>query len=95
MPVPHYVAETQVLRRVASHPDCRLVWTRHALEQMASRGIVAAAVRFVLIHGQVTLHETKRNSLWRVEGRDIDGRRIRVIVSVFEEMVRIKVVTAF
>jgi hypothetical protein len=41
------------------------------------------------------LHELKRDLLWRVEGKDIDGARIHVVVAVFAKVIKIKVITAF
>jgi hypothetical protein len=44
----------------------------------------------------VTLEETaKKDICWRVEGTDLDGRRIQVVVAVYEEAIKIKVITVF
>jgi hypothetical protein len=67
----------------------------HALEEMAADEIIQADVHHVLINGQVTLVEQKRDELWRVEGRNVDGRRITVIAAVYEQEIRIKVVTVW
>jgi Domain of unknown function (DUF4258) len=92
---PHYVAETQTLQRVVRNPDCRFVWCKHAREQMAARRITAEDVISALTFGQVILEECKRDILWRVDGRDIDGHPLKVVVAVYESTITIKVVTAF
>ena len=95
MSSPHYVAETQILRRVACNPGCRILWGRHAPQQMAARGINAEDVIHALMNGQVTLEEYKRDVLWRVRGKDIDGNPLEVVVAVYEETITIKMVTTF
>jgi hypothetical protein len=63
---------------------------------MAERNIGAAAIKHVLTTGQVTLEETaKKDICWRVEGTDLDGRRIEVVVAVYEGAIKIKVITVF
>jgi len=62
---------------------------------MEARGISQPDVQSALMNGQVTLEEVKRDVLWRVEGKDIDGRRIEVVVAADEGEITIKVVTAF
>jgi hypothetical protein len=62
---------------------------------MAADGWTADDVQHALMNGQVVLHEQKRDLLWRVEGADIDGGRIRVVVAVYELTIRIKVITTF
>jgi hypothetical protein len=95
MQQPHYVTETQLLRRVASDPECRFIWTKHALEEIAKDGRNAADIEFGLTTGQVMLQEHKKDMLWRVSCRDIDGERFTVVVAVFEKTVAIKIVTSF
>ncbi|MDF0581604.1 DUF4258 domain-containing protein [Bradyrhizobium yuanmingense] len=92
---PHYVTETQSLRRVANNPKCRFRFTVHALEEMKSDGWTVPDIQFALMNGHVVLHEIKKDLLWRVEGADLDGRRLTVIVAVYELAIEIKVVTAF
>ena len=95
MAQPHYISETQILRRVARNPNCRFIWTKHAIRAVADDGRTAGDVELALTNGQVVLHEQKQDLLWRVEGRDIDGERIQVVVAVYEEEIAIKVVTTF
>jgi hypothetical protein len=92
---PQYLVETKTLRRVANSPRCRWRWTNHAEERMAERGIAAADVQRAVKTGRVVLHELKRDLVWRVEGTDIDGERIQVLLTVYEMEIRIKIITAF
>jgi hypothetical protein len=91
----HYVEETQTVRRIAADPRCRWIWTDHAETQMKERRIAAPGVKAALTNGQVILQESKKDILWRVRGRDEDGRMIEVVVAVFAAAIKIKVVTAF
>ena len=45
------------------------------------------------MEGQVVLEENKQDRLWRVKGRDLDGNAMEVVVAVFEDEKKIKVVT--
>jgi hypothetical protein len=92
---PHYVTETQQLRAVVSNQECRYIFTRHAEKKMKERKISAEDIRHALMNGHVTLSELKRDQVWRVEGTDIDGRRIRVEVAVYVDAVVVKVITTF
>jgi hypothetical protein len=92
---PHYVTETQTLRRVASDPDCSWRFTTHSLDEMAKDGWTADDVKHAVTNGQVILEEQKQDRLWRVEGKDVDGNRIKVVVAVYENSITIKVITAF
>ena len=92
---PHYVTETQILRRVANNPDCSWRFTRHALEEMANDGWTADDVRHAVMNGRVVLEEQKQDRLWRVEGKDVDGNRIQVVAAVDEVGIRVKVITTF
>lgn len=95
MALPHYVTETQILRKIARNPKCGWRFTSHALVEMANDGWTADDVQFALMNGQVVLQEQKRDVLWRVEGTDIDGGRIKVVVAVYELTIKIKVITTF
>ena len=95
MAQPHYISETQILRRVANDPNCRFRWTKHAIQAVADDGRTTKDVEDCLISGQVVLHEQKQDLLWRVKGKDIDGQDIQVVVAVYEAEIVIKVVTTF
>ena len=92
-----YVSETQLLRSVAKSGKCRIIWTKHALKEMADRNPPATEpdVWNVLTKGHVTLEECKQDILWRVEGRDLDGDRLLLVVAVYEDSNGIKVITVF
>lgn len=92
---PHYVSETQALRKVAQDPDCRFIWTKHALQSVVHDGRTTLDAEQALMHGQVILQEQKQDLLWRVIGTDLDGNRIQVVVAVYEKEIVIKVVTTF
>ena len=93
---PHYVSETQrILLRVARHPDCRVIPTRHALLSLKDDNRTMLDVEHALTNGRVIWEEHKQDVLWRVEGRDLDGGKIRVVVAVYEREIIIKVVTTF
>lgn len=91
-----YVNETNILHEVCTDPNCRYKHTKHALEQMAARDVTHADIEHVLTNGHVTLIETnKTDVLWRMEGKDTDGRRLQVVASVDAEEIWIKVITVF
>ncbi len=92
-----YVSETRILRSVANHAECRLIWTRHSLVEMADRKPPATEpdVWNVLTKGRVVLEEYKQDILWRVRGTDLDGTKMEVVVAVYELEIEIKIVTVF
>jgi hypothetical protein len=92
---PLYRAETALLHRLVSDPQCRFDWRRHALDRMAERKILAADVIQALTNGHIVFHENKQDVLYRVDGKDLDGQRLQVEVALYEDIVTIKVVTAF
>ena len=92
---PQYGAETALLRNLVTNPECRFEWTFHARKRMEERNITAEDVIEALTNGHITFHEIKRDILYRVDGRDLDGRRLQVEVALYREMIMIKVVTAF
>ena len=92
---PLYGPETALLHRLVSDPQCCFVWTRHALEMMAERKILAEDVIAAMTNGHIIFHENKRDVLYRVEGKDLDGQRLQVEVALHEDTITIKVITAF
>jgi hypothetical protein len=63
---------------------------------MSERNVRAPAIIHVLTTGQVALEETaKKDICWRVEGTDLDGKKIEVVIAVYERAVKIKVITVF
>lgn len=92
---PGYKTETDFLHSVATDPHCRWLWTRHAPERMRERGITAPDVQHVLMNGHVELVERKTDDVWRVKGKDLDGRTLIVACVVFGDTIAIRVVTVF
>jgi hypothetical protein len=62
---------------------------------MRERGITQSDVRRVLATGTVTFVEWKADELWHITGHDVDGRSIKVVASVREQQLVIKLVTVF
>jgi hypothetical protein len=91
---PHYVLETKIVNKLAATPP-RYIWTKHALEQMASRKISFSDIEHILMNGHVVLVEQKQDGLWRTRGRNIDGDDLEAVVAIDEDAITIKVVTAF
>jgi hypothetical protein len=92
---PHYVSETTILRRIARDPECRFIWTKHAIQSVIDDSRTTLDVELALTNSRVILHETKKDLLWRAVGTDVDGNRVQVVVAVDEQETTIKVVTTF
>lgn len=73
----------------------QLALTKHSLEEMANDGRTADDVKHAVTNGQVVLEEQKQDRLWRVEGKDVDGNRIQVVVAAYEAIIQVKVITTF
>jgi hypothetical protein len=61
---------------------------------MANDEIIEADVRRILQCGVVVWVEFKKEELLHVEGRDSDGRLVRLVVAVYTSEVAVKIVTA-
>ncbi len=92
---PHYVTETQTLLRIARDPNCRFIWTKHALKAVADEGLTTNDVEIALTKCRVVLQEQKQDRLWRAVGADTDGIKIEMVVAVDGEEITIKVITVF
>lgn len=94
---PAYIDETQSLHNVLGNPRAVVAYTRHAEEQMTKRQIDRLDVRRVLETGTVEAIDTRPggDETWNVRGRDLDGRELIVVCVVFEDLIRVKIVTAF
>jgi hypothetical protein len=88
-----YQAETEVVRRIANDPGCRWRWTDHVQMRMVERGITAADILRAVKSGAVD--QIRNDGSWRVEGMDVDDKRIQVAVAVYEAEVRITIITAY
>jgi hypothetical protein len=96
MPRANYVAETSIIREIMASPECRIEYTRHALQRMKERDVLSVDIEEILTNGHVTLIETAQADItWRIEGRDIDGRNFKVVASVNEDLILIKIITVF
>ncbi len=95
MTQPHYISETQILRRVARNQNCRFRWTKHAIKAVNDDGRTTKDVEDFLMDGQVILHEQKQDILWRVKGVDGEGKQVQAVVAVYENEIVIKIVTTF
>ncbi len=61
---------------------------------MENDDIRADDIDLILSQGRVTWFEVKRDELLHVEGVDVDGRRIRLVVAVYDDELVIKLITA-
>ncbi|WP_165359659.1 DUF4258 domain-containing protein [Lichenibacterium minor] len=91
----NYKTETGVVRSVAANPSCHWIWTRHAREEMRNDQRVIADIQHALTNGHVDLIERKQDDVWRVLGRDLDGKPCGVACAVDEDIPSIKVITTF
>jgi hypothetical protein len=57
---PHYVTETQILRRVANDPECSWRFTKHSLVAIADDQRTADDVKHGVMGGRVMLVESKQ-----------------------------------
>ena len=90
-----YANESNTLRAIARDKNYRFIWTKHGLEEVAKDGRTTVDVEHSLMNGQVVLQEQKKDRLWRSVGKDIDGDRIQVVVAVYEQEIKIKIITTF
>jgi hypothetical protein len=97
MPQPHYVSETQILHSVANNAGCRYGWTKSAQRKRALHRPppLDADIRYLATNGHVTLEEYKKDTLWRVEGKDLDGNKLTMVCAVYPRRCAIKIVDLF
>lgn len=90
-----YEYEAGVIRRLIRDQSVRVIYSDHAERvRMVARGIEESDVLTVLKRCRVT--EVRNHNLgpvWSAEGTDLDGRRLRICVSVREDRVVIMIVT--
>lgn len=63
----------------------RFWWTVHGRQEMAKDDLQQPDIERVCSSGRVTWVEWKKHELWHVEGTDLDGRSIRVVMSLTTE----------
>jgi hypothetical protein len=84
------------LRRLARAEGVRFAYRKHALEEMAKDHIVRIDVENMLRGCKVTLvEETKGELTWRAEGRDTEGRSLTAVVVAYEDLIKVKIITAW
>ena len=93
MPLRAMPNETARLRRLMKNSAKRLRFTAHAVVEMKNDSFIEADIRYALNVGTVTWVETKRDLLWHVEGSNVDGQSIRVVIAANEIEMTIKIVT--
>jgi len=96
MKQPTHHDETRRLKALAADPNVRFKWTGHALKEMTKDQIYRDDVKSVLKKGLV--HRVEYNQFeetWNCRGADLDGRKIEVVVVVYDGEVCIKVVTTW
>lgn len=86
-------AEHHRLVTILSHKNRVIRYSKHAIEEMAADQITHADVLRVLMKGQVTWFEIKKDQIVHVEGSDIDDRRIRVVVGLRDQVVTLQIIT--
>lgn len=88
--------EASRLRRLARDKGVRFAYRKHALDEMAKDGIFRIDVENMLRRCKVTLVEDgKRETTWRAEGKDTEGRSLTAVVVAYEDQIKIKIVTAW
>ena len=87
------LVESATLSRVVQSKEVRYRFTAHARQEMANDSIQEHDVRHVLARNGVWWVEWKKDELWHVEGDDIDGRSIRVVMTVRKAESLIKIIT--
>ena len=86
--------ESAYLRAAMKNPNRTIRFTKHARVEMGNDNISASDATRVLTHGSVRHMEQKQEEVWHVEGQDIDGRSIRLVVVVYKDDAAVKIVTA-
>jgi hypothetical protein len=91
-----YEHEAGRLRRLADDKGVSFSYRKHALEEMAKDDIVRIDVENMLRRCKVTLvEETKGETAWRAEGKDTEGRSLTAVVVAYEDLIKVKIVTAW
>jgi len=77
-----YRQETAKLRMITRSPTFRMVLTDHAEERMTEYEVARFEIEKVMKAGAVVMidMEPSGTETWRVAGRDVDGRRIEVVI---------------
>ena len=84
------------MRRIARRGT--VFFTKHAEIERTKDGIEKIEIVNMLGRCTISLIETNRKNgdeEWRAEGSDSDGRKITAVVVVYDDVVEVKVVTAW
>ena len=91
-----YHNEGSRLRCLAMNPQVRIKFRNHALEEMAKDGLSQLAVFSMLRRCSVVRREQNRfEEVWTASGSDVDGNKIDAVVVAYEDVIMIKVITAW
>lgn len=91
MPRAVFHFEGRKLRALASSPDVTIYFTAHAEQRMRERGVSRIDIQSILRTG--TVAEVQGDGRWLAQGRDQDGRTIRVVVVAEEREIEITIIT--
>jgi hypothetical protein len=78
---------------ILGNKNCVIRYSKHAVDEMEADGVNHADVRHVLTKGHVTWFEIKRDEIVHVEGADVDGRMIRVVIGLRDALITLQVIT--
>jgi hypothetical protein len=67
-----------------------IAYTRHALDRMDQRGAQRADVKRALSQAQSCSYQAE-NDRWKVEGKDLDGDDLTVVVSIEADLIVVTV----
>ena len=88
--------EASRLRRLARRDGVRFAYRKHAEDEMANDKVYKIDVENMLRRCRVTLVEEKKSeTTWRAEGKDTEGRSIAAVVVAYEDLIKVKIVTAW
>jgi hypothetical protein len=88
-----YAREKGRLDAILADSSHEIWWGSHAPIQMDKRCITHTDVKHVLMNGQVTWFERKKDDIVHVEGGDLDGRQIRVVVGLRDAVGILRIIT--
>ena len=96
MPDGNYPDEGRRLRELARKQGVRLKFRDHALEEMAKDKISQPSVKSMLKRcAVIEVGYSHREETWVAAGGDVLGKRISAVVVAYEDLLMIKVITAW
>ena len=97
----HPLNEAEARKRVREivHADAGIIYTGHADEELSKDRIGRADVRFVLKAGAIVAppiwNDGRGNWECEVQGPDLDGCRIRIVVGIWEKDEKLVIITGY